>query len=236
MAQYKRVLLKLSGEALAGDKGFGFDKTNIMVVAKQVRHLVDQGVEIGVVIGGGNFWRGRSDGAMDRTKADEIGMMATIMNALYASVRFRTIGLETVVQTPFEVGMMTERFTKDTAIRHLKKGRVVFFAGGLGHPYFSTDTAAALRAIEIEAEVILLAKNIDGVYDSDPNINENAEKYDTITFKEVISKNLQVMDQSAAMMCLEQKMPVSVFYLNDKDSIIHASEGKINGTFITVDQ
>lgn len=234
MVKYKRILLKLSGEALAGDKGFGFDEKNIMVVAEQVKYLIHHNVEVGVVIGGGNFWRGRSYDAMDRTKADEIGMMATIMNAMYASAMFRTLGLKTAVQTPFEVGMMTERFSKDSAIESLEKGVVTFFAGGTGHPYFSTDTAAALRAIEIEAEVILLAKNIDGVYDSDPNINKDAKRYDTISLEKVISKRLQVMDQSAAVMCLEQKMPMLVFYLNDKDSIIHAIDGRINGTFITV--
>ncbi|PKM54666.1 MAG: UMP kinase [Firmicutes bacterium HGW-Firmicutes-5] len=234
MSNYKRVLLKLSGEALAGDKSVGFDETNVMVVANQVKKLIDKGVEIGVVIGGGNFWRGRSNKIMDRTKADEIGMMATIMNALYTSAMFRTIGIDTVVQTPFEVGMMTERFSKDSALNHLKNGCVVFFAGGTGHPYFSTDTGAALRAIEIEAEIILLAKNIDGVYDSDPKTNDQAIKFDSISLSEVITKNLKVMDHTAAIMCLEHKMPMSVFYLNDEDSIVNAISDKINGTVVTV--
>ncbi|MCF8018501.1 MAG: UMP kinase [Vallitaleaceae bacterium] len=234
MSNYKRVLLKLSGEALAGDKSVGFDETNVMVVANQVKKLIDKGVEIGVVIGGGNFWRGRSSKIMDRTKADEIGMMATIMNALYTSAMFRTIGIDTIVQTPFEVGMMTERFSKDSALNHLKNGCVVFFAGGTGHPYFSTDTGAALRAIEIEAEVILLAKNIDGVYDSDPKTNDKAIKFDSISLSEVITKNLKVMDHTAAIMCLEHKMPMSVFYLNDEDSIVNAISDKINGTVVTV--
>ena len=234
MSNYKRVLLKLSGEALAGDKSVGFDETNVMVVANQVKKLIEKGVEIGVVIGGGNFWRGRSSKIMDRTKADEIGMMATIMNALYTSAMFRTIGIDTIVQTPFEVGMMTERFSKDSALKHLKNGCVVFFAGGTGHPYFSTDTGAALRAIEIEAEIILLAKNIDGVYDSDPKTNEKAIKFDAISLSEVIAKNLKVMDHTAAIMCLEHKMPMSVFYLNDEDSIVNAISDKINGTVVTV--
>ncbi|VDN46286.1 uridylate kinase [Petrocella atlantisensis] len=234
MSNYKRVLLKLSGEALAGDKSVGFDETNVMVVANQVKKLIDKGVQIGVVIGGGNFWRGRSSKIMDRTKADEIGMMATIMNALYTSAMFRTIGIDTIVQTPFEVGMMTERFSKDSALNHLKNGCVVFFAGGTGHPYFSTDTGAALRAIEIEAEVILLAKNIDGVYDSDPKTNDKAIKFDSISLSEVITKNLKVMDHTAAIMCLEHKMPMSVFYLNDEDSIVNAISDKINGTVVTV--
>lgn len=234
MFKYKRVLLKLSGEALAGDKGFGFDEANVMIVANQVKTIVDSGVQVGIVIGGGNFWRGRSCDSMDRTKADEIGMMATVMNALYASAMFRTIGLKTVVQTPFEVGMMTERFSKDAALKFLNNDTVVFFAGGTGHPYFSTDTGASLRAIEIEADIILLAKNIDGVYDSDPKTNKDAVKFDTISLREVIDKNLKVMDQSAAVMCLEQRMPMSVFYLNDKDSIIGAVNDKINGTRVSV--
>lgn len=234
MSNYKRVLLKLSGEALAGEKGFGFDEANVMVVAQQVKKLVEDGVEVGIVIGGGNFWRGRSCDSMDRTKADEIGMMATVMNALYASAMFRTIGLGTSVMTPFEVGAMTELFSKDKALAHFAKSDVVFFAGGTGHPYFSTDTGASLRAIEIEAEIILLAKNIDGVYDSDPKMNPKAVKYDIISLREVIEKNLKVMDQSAAIMCLEQKMPMSVFYLNDEDSIINAVNDKINGTVVTV--
>ncbi len=234
MSNYKRVLLKLSGEALAGDKGFGFDEVNVLVVAKQVKQLVEQGVEVGVVIGGGNFWRGRSCDSMDRTKADEIGMMATVMNALYASAMFRTIGLGTTVMTPFEIGAMTERFSKDKALAHFAKDDVVFFAGGTGHPYFSTDTGAALRAIETEADIILLAKNIDGVYDSDPKTNKDAVKYDTISLRDVIDKNLKVMDQSAAIMCLEQEMPMSVFYLNDEDSIVNAVNDQINGTVVTV--
>lgn len=234
MSNYKRVLLKLSGEALAGDKGFGFDESNVTVVANQVKQLVDSGVQVGVVIGGGNFWRGRSCDSMDRTKADEIGMMATVMNALYSSAMFRTVGLKTTVLTPFIVGTMTEQFSKDKASEYFEDGHVVFFAGGTGHPYFSTDTGAALRAIEVEADIILLAKNIDGVYDSDPKTNPEAKKYDTISLREVIDQNLRVMDQSAAIMCLENKMPMSVFYLNDKDSIINAVQDKINGTVVTV--
>lgn len=234
MSNYKRVLLKLSGEALAGDKGFGFDEANVVVVAEQVKQLVEAGTQVGVVIGGGNFWRGRSCDSMDRTKADEIGMMATVMNALYASAMFRTVGLKTTVLTPFVVGTMTELFSKDKAVEAFETGHVVFFAGGTGHPYFSTDTGAALRAIEVEAEIILLAKNIDGVYDSDPKTNLEAKKFDTISLREVIDRNLKVMDQSAAIMCLENKMPMSVFYLNDKNSIINAVDDKINGTVVTV--
>lgn len=234
MFKYKRILLKLSGEALAGEKATGFDEATVLEVARQVKVLVDNNVQVGIVIGGGNFWRGRSCDSMDRTKADEIGIMATIMNSLFASAMFRTIGLKTVVLTPFEVGMMTERFSKDHTLNYFNHDKVVFFAGGTGHPYFSTDTAAALRAIETEADIILLAKNIDGIYDSDPKENSQAIKYEKISLSEVISKGLKVMDQSAAVMCLEQKMPMLVFYLNDKDSIINAVEDKINGTIVTI--
>lgn len=234
MFKYKRVLLKLSGEALAGDKGHGFDEANVLEVARQVKELVEQEVKVGIVIGGGNFWRGRTSDYMERTKADEIGMLATVMNALYASAMFRTIGLKTVVLTPFEVGTMTERYSKDHAMNCFIDNKVVFFAGGTGHPYFSTDTGAALRAIEMEAEIILLAKNIDGVYSDDPKINPEAVRYDQISLQEVINQGLKVMDLAAVVMCLEQKMPMSVFYLNDEDSIVNAIEGKINGTVVTV--
>lgn len=234
MSKYKRVLLKLSGEALAGEKGQGFDEATVLAVAEQVKVLVSRGVRVGIVIGGGNFWRGRTSKSMERTKADEIGMLATVMNALYASATFRTIGLSTSVLTPFYVGAMTERYSKDLAMAHFDEGKVVFFAGGTGHPYFSTDTGAALRAIEMEADIILLAKNIDGVYDDDPKTNPDAKKYAKISLQEVINKGLKVMDLSAAVMCLEQKVPMSVFYLNDKDSIVNAVEDRINGTVVTV--
>ncbi len=234
MSKYKRILLKLSGEALGGAKGEGFHEETVLVVAEQVKQLVDKGIEVGVVIGGGNFWRGRSCDTMDRTKADEIGMLATIMNALYTSAMFRTIGLNTIVLTPFGVGKMTDVFSKDKAIHYLDQGKVVFFAGGTGHPYFSTDTGAALRAIEIEADIIMLAKNIDGVYNDDPKTNPDAVKYDTISLQEVIDQGLKVMDMTAAIMCLEQEVPMSVFYLNEENSIVNAVEDKINGTVVTV--
>ena len=174
----KRVLLKLSGEALAGDKKFGFDEATVTVVANQVKQLVDQGIEVGIVIGGGNFWRGRTSETIDRTKADQIGMLATVMNCIYVSEIFRSVGMKTNVLTPFECGSFTKLFPKDRANKYFEKGMVVFFAGGTGHPYFSTDTATVLRAIEIEADVILLAKAIDGVYDSDPKTNPDAKRYD----------------------------------------------------------
>ena len=234
MSKYKRVLLKLSGEALAGDKGHGFDEANVLEVARQVKALTEKDVKVGVVIGGGNFWRGRTSESMERTKADEIGMLATVMNALYASAMFRTVGIDTAVLTPFYVGSMTERYSKDLTMKYMEEGKVVFLAGGTGHPYFSTYTGAALRAIEMEADIILLAKNIDGVYNDDPKTNPEAVRYETISLQEVINQGLKVMDLAAAVMCLEQKIPMSVFYLNDEDSIINAVDDKINGTVVTV--
>lgn len=234
MSNYKRVLLKLSGEALAGNKDNGFDEETVLKVAHQVKDIVNQGIQIGIVIGGGNFWRGRSNSSMDRTKADQIGMLATVMNCLYAAEMFRTIGLQTVVQTPFVFGTITEPFSKERALEHMAGGSVVFFAGGIGHPYFSTDTAVALRAIEVEADVILLAKNIDGVYDKDPKSFNDAKKFDRLSLCEVVEKNLKVMDLTAAIMCLEHKMPMLVFYLNEESSIINAIDDKITGTYVYV--
>lgn len=229
-----RVLLKLSGEALAGDKKMGFDEAICKDVAAQVKPAVDKGVEIGVVIGGGNFWRGRTSDAIDRPKADQIGMLATVMNAIYVSEIFRNAGMQTEILTPFAVGTMTKLFSKDLANECFKAGKVVFFAGGTGHPYFSTDTGAVLRAVEIEADKILLAKSIDGVYDSDPAVNPNAVKYDSVSIDEVIEKRLAVVDLSASIMCMEQKMPMAVFGLNEENSITNALEGKITGTLVTV--
>lgn len=232
--QYKRVLLKLSGEALAGEKGQGFDEQTVLFVAEQVKKIVDMGIEVGIVIGAGNFWRGRSNPQMDRTKADQIGMLATVMNSLYAAEMFRTIGMKTDVLSPFKFGTVTEEFSKDMAIDKMKKGHVVFLTGGTGHPFFSTDTAVVLRALEVEADIILLAKNIDGVYDSDPRVNKDAVKYDKISLEEVVSKKLQVMDLSGAIMALENKMPMLVFYLNDENSILKAISGKVDGTYIYI--
>lgn len=234
MAKYNRVLLKLSGEALSGEKGIGFDEKTVLMVANQVKHIVDEGAQVAIVIGGGNFWRGRSSQNMDRTKSDQIGMMATVMNSLYMAEIFRTIGMKAIVQTPFKIGTVTEEFSKDLALKHLENNEVVFFAGGTGHPYFSTDTAAALRAIETECDVILLAKNIDGVYDSDPKENKDAKKYDKLSLKKVVEKGLKVMDLTASTMCMENKVPMLVFSLLEQDSIVNAMNDKINGTFITI--
>lgn len=231
----KRVLLKLSGEALAGDKKTGFDEATCLDVARQVKEVVDSGVQVAIVIGGGNFWRGRTSENIDRTKADQIGMLATVMNCVYVSEIFRTVGMDTEIMTPFECGSFTKLFSKDSAVKALSKGKVVFFAGGTGHPYFSTDTATSLRAIEIEADAIILAKAIDGVYNSDPKLNPNAVKYDRISLDEVLAKKLAVIDLTATIMCLENKMPLMVFGLNEPNSIVDTMTGKFNGTLVTVE-
>ena len=234
MNKPRRVLLKLSGEALAGDKKTGFDEEVCKEVARQVKLSVEEGIQVGIVIGGGNFWRGRESNAIDRTKADQIGMLDTVMNAIYVSEIFRSQGMQTQIFTPFACGSMTELFSKDKAEACLKDGKVVFFAGGTGHPYFSTDTGVALRAIEMEADIILLAKAVDGVYDSDPKKNPDAKKFDTIDIKEVIDRQLMVVDLTASMMCMENKMPMAVFGLDGKDSIAKAMKGEITGTVVTV--
>lgn len=230
----KRVLLKLSGEALAGSKKTGFDEPTVTEVANQVKQLVDDGIEVGIVIGGGNFWRGRSSETIDRTKADQIGMLATVMNCIYVSEIFRSVGIMTQILTPFACGSFTKLFSKDRVNKYFEKGVVSFFAGGTGHPYFSTDTSTVLRAVEIEADMILLAKAVDGVYDSDPKDNPNAKKYDEISIQEVIDQKLAVVDMTASILCMENKMPMLVFGLNEKDSIVNAAKGKINGTKVTV--
>ena len=229
-----RILLKLSGEALAGDKKTGFDEETVRKVALQVKTLVDRGIQVGVVTGGGNFWRGRSSENIDRTKADQIGMLATVMNCIYVSEIFRSVGMMTNILTPFECGSFTKLFSKDRANKYLEKNMVVFFAGGTGHPYFSTDTGVVLRAIEMEADVILLAKSIDGVYNDDPNKNPNAFKYDTVSINEVIEKNLQVVDMTASILARDNKMPMWVFDLNEENSIVNALTDNFHGTKVTV--
>ncbi len=230
----KRILLKLSGEALAGEKKTGFDEETVVGVAKQVKQLVDDGIQVGIVIGGGNFWRGRSSENIDRTKADQIGMLATIMNCIYVSEIFRSVGMMTNILTPFECGSFTKLFSKDRANKYFEKGQVVFFAGGTGHPYFSTDTGVVLRAVEVEADVILLAKAIDGVYDSDPKVNPNAVKYDEISIDDVVAKNLQVVDMTASILARDNKMPMWVFGLNEENSIVNTVKGEFKGTKVTV--
>ena len=230
----KRVLLKLSGEALAGDKKTGFDEATCMGVAKQVKQLVDDGVQVAIVTGGGNFWRGRTSETIDRVKADQIGMLATVMNCIYVSDIFRYAGMKTEVFTPFVCGAFTTLFSKDAAVEALNEGKVVFFAGGTGHPYFSTDTGTTLRAIEIEADAILLAKAVDGVYDSDPKTNPNAKKFDSVSIQQVVDDRLQVVDLTATIMCMENKMPMVVFGLNEENSIVKTLYGEFTGTYVTV--
>ena len=230
----KRILLKLSGEALAGDKKTGFDEATCVAVAEQVKKIVDDGAQVAIVTGGGNFWRGRTSETIDRTKADQIGMLATVMNCIYVSDIFRHVGMKTEIFTPFTVGAFTSLFSKDAAVSALEDGKVIFFAGGTGHPYFSTDTGAVLRAIEIEAEALLLAKSIDGIYDSDPAKNPAAKKYDEITIQDVIDQQLAAVDMTASILCMENKMQMLVFGLNEPNSIVETMSGYFTGTKVTV--
>lgn len=229
-----RLILKLSGEALAGETGRGFDLGVVTMVAGQVKKLVDEGYDVGIVIGGGNFWRGRTGTEIDRTKSDQIGMLATVMNCIYVSEVFRSQGMMTNVLTPFEVGSFTKLFSKDRANKYFARHMVVFFAGGTGHPYFSTDTGVVLRAIEMDADVILMAKNIDGVYDSDPAKNPDAKRYDVLPIQDVIDQNLQAVDMTASILARDNHMPMRIFALQEQDSIIKAAKGEFNGTTITV--
>ena len=216
----RRVLLKLSGEALAGPNSFGFHQETVRGVARQVKVSVDEGIEVGVVIGGGNFWRGRDGGSLDRVKADQIGMLATVMNCVFASEVFRSEGMDTEIFTPFLCGDVTELFSKDRANAAFAAGKVVFFAGGTGHPYFSTDTGIVLRAIEMDADVLLLAKAVDGIYDSDPKLNPRAKKFDTISIDEVVRLGLKAIDPTAAILCQENHLPFVVFDLRQEDGIV----------------
>ncbi|WP_026504613.1 UMP kinase [Butyrivibrio sp. NC3005] len=227
-----RILLKLSGEALAGDKKTGFDEPTVRKVALQVKQLVDSGTQVGIVIGGGNFWRGRTSENIDRVKADQIGMLATVMNCIYVSEIFRSEGMMTNILTPFECGSFTKLFSKDRANKYFAKNMVVFFAGGTGHPYFSTDTGVVLRAVEVEADVLLLAKAIDGVYDSDPAVNPNAKRYDRLSINEVVANNLQVVDMTASILARDNHMPMRVFALQEENSIVKAVSGNFNGTIV----
>ena len=233
---FKRIVLKLSGEALSGDKkASSFDNDIINNIIDQIKNVINDGTQVTLVVGGGNFWRGRSANPdMDRTKADQIGMLATVMNAVYLSESFRLKGIDAVVQTPFKVGTMTEEFSKSLALEHMNNKKVVIFAAGIGHPFFSTDTVTALRGAELEADGLFFAKNIDGVYDCDPAKNPNAKKLDSISCKEVIENNLGVIDIAAANLCYEQKIPVIIFGLNEENSIIKAVNGDKIGTIVTV--
>lgn len=227
-----RIILKLSGEALAGDKKTGFDEETVRGVARQVKEISGKN-EVAIVIGGGNFWRGRTSERIDRVKADQIGMIATVMNCLYVSEIFRSEGMDTEIMTPFICSTFTRQFSKDDALKALKEHKVVFFAGGTGHPYFSTDMGIVLKAVEIEADAVLLAKSIDGVYDDDPAKNPNAKKFDEISLEELVKRGLKVVDTTASALALENKVPFMVFDLNEENSIVNALSGKFNGTKVT---
>ncbi len=230
--KYKRIMLKISGEALAGEQKQGLNTETINSISDKIKELHDLGVEIAIVVGGGNFWRGRSGIGMDRTTADHMGMLATVINALGLQDSLESRGIPTRVQTAIEMRQIAEPYIRRKAVRHLEKGRIVIFACGTGNPYFSTDTTAALRAAEIDAEVILLAKKVDGVYDSDPNRNPKAVKFDKLSFLDVLNKELGVMDSTAASLCKDNNMPIIVFGLDKPDNIIRVVKGENIGTTI----
>lgn len=230
--KYKRIMLKISGEALAGDKGIGLNFDVITRISNEIKEVVDMGVQVAAVVGGGNIWRGRDGGEMDRTTSDYMGMLATCVNALALQDSLERIGVITRVQTAIEMKEVAEPFIRRKAVRHLEKGRVVIFAAGSGNPYFSTDTAASLRAAEIEAEVILLAKKVDGVYSSDPNINKDAVKYDKLSFYEVLEKDLKVMDSTATSLCKDNSIPIIVFALDEPQNIKRVVCGEKIGTIV----
>lgn len=232
VSKYKRVMLKLSGEALAGQSGYGIDFQVAKDIAKEIKKIVDMGVQVGAVVGGGNIWRGRNGEDMDRTTADYMGMLATCINALALQDSLENLGVKTRVQTAIEMREVAEPFIRRRAMRHLEKNRVVIFAAGTGNPYFSTDTTAALRAAEIEAEVILLAKKVDGVYDKDPHKYNDAKKYKKLNYIEVLDKGLQVMDSTATSLCMDNDIPILVFGLDNPENIVKAVVGKEIGTLV----
>ncbi|MEG1520519.1 MAG: UMP kinase [Clostridia bacterium] len=229
---YKRIVLKLSGEALAGKNGFGIDDKTVEEVVGQLKQVHEMGIDVGIIVGGGNFWRGRQGGDMDRSTADHMGMLATVMNALALQDALERNGVPCRVQTALTITRVAEPYILRRALRHFEKGRVVIFGCGTGNPYFTTDTAAALRSCEIQADALLLAKNVDGIYDSDPNLNANAVKFDELTYMEVISKGLKAMDTTAISMCMENNIPIIAFALAEENSIVRAVSGEKIGTMI----
>ena len=229
---YKRILLKISGEVLAGGKGMGIDYDTVLNICSAVKECVDMGVEVGLVVGGGNFWRGRSSGDMDRTRADHIGMLATVMNSLALADALEHLKVPVRVQTAIAMQQIAEPYIRNRAVRHLEKGRVVIFGCGTGNPFFTTDTAAALRALEIDADIMFKATNVDGVYDKDPNKFEDAKKYDTLSFDEILSHDLRVMDGTAASLCRDNSIPILVFNLDDPQNIVKAIKGENVGTVV----
>ncbi len=230
--KYKRVLLKLSGEALAGDSKFGIDSNKVDRVCNSIKQIIDQNVELAIVVGGGNFWRGRNALDMERTTADYMGMLATTMNAMAIQDALEARGISTRLQNAIEIKQVAEPFISRRAIRHLEKGRVVIFGGGTGNPYFSTDTAAALRATEIGAEIILFGKTVDAVYDSDPDTNPNAKRFSEISYSEILNMNLKVIDSTAASLCRDNNMPIAIFDAADEDNIIKVLNGENPGTIV----
>lgn len=230
--KYKRILLKLSGEALAGKNGFGLDFDTVLKVSESIKKVTDMGVQVGIVVGGGNFWRGRSSGKMDRTRADHMGMLATVINSLAIADGLEQVGVPVRVQTAIEMDKIAEPYIRARAVRHLEKGRVVVFGCGTGNPFFSTDTGATLRAVEIEADIVFKATNVDGVYDSDPKTNPDAVKYDELAFISVLNEGLKVMDSTAASLCMDNDMPILVFSLEDTDNIVRAVCGENIGTIV----
>ncbi len=233
--KYKRVLLKVSGEALAGPRGFGIDEDTVSEISENIKKIVDMGTQVAIVVGGGNIWRGRSSEHMDRTRADHMGMLATAINSLGLCSGLEAKGVPTRVQTAIDMRQIAEPYIRGKAMRHMEKGRVVIFGCGTGNPFMSTDTAAALRAVEMEVDVILLAKKVDAVYDSDPNINPNAKRYTNLSFDDILSKNLGVMDSTAASLCRDNKMSILVFGLNDPENIVRAVKGEKIGTLVNYD-
>ena len=234
-AKYKKVLLKVSGEALAGENHFGLDEATLASISENIKKVTDMGVQVSIVVGGGNFWRGRSSENMDRTRADHMGMLATTINALALCSALEHAGVETRVQTAIAMNSIAEPYIRGKAIRHLQKGRVVIFGCGTGSPFMSTDTAAALRAVETDADIILLAKKVDAVYDSDPNINPDAKRFDALSFNDILGRELGVMDSTAASMCRDNNMPILVFGLDDPKNIVRAVEGERIGTLVSRD-
>ena len=233
--KYKRVLLKISGEALAGEKGTGIDFSVVERVAEKIKECVELGAQMAIVVGGGNFWRGRSGGKMDRTRADHMGMLATVINALAFADALEQQGVPTRVQTAIEMRQIAEPYIRARAVRHMEKGRVVVFGCGTGNPFFSTDTAAALRAAEIDADIFMKATNVDGVYSADPHKDPGAVKYDHLTAQEILNKGLSVMDSTAAAMCKDNRIPILVFDLNDPENIVRAIRGENVGTLVEED-
>ncbi|MBE7013875.1 MAG: UMP kinase [Ruminococcaceae bacterium] len=230
--KYKRILLKLSGEALSNEGGFGLNFKKIKEVCEQIKILTEMNIQVAIVVGGGNFWRGRSGDNMDRTRADHMGMLATTINALAILDTLESVGVQARVQTGIEMKQIAEPYIRNKAIRHLEKGRVVVFGCGTGNPFFSTDTAASLRAAEIEADVILLAKNVDGVYTADPNIDKSAIKFDSIKYIDVLNKGLKVMDSTAISLCMDNNIPIEVFGLDIPENIIKVVKGEKIGTYV----